>query len=73
MRSFSPRSKRTTVSGDTLAAAANFLALKPIAALAIRHWTGSTLLDPLLSVPGPMVPQCDRGTNKSATAYYIED
>ena len=42
LRSFSPRSKRTTVSGDTLAAAANFLALRPIAALAIRHCTGST-------------------------------
>ena len=42
LRSFSPRSKRRTVSGDTFAAAANFPTLKPMAALAIRHCTGST-------------------------------
>jgi hypothetical protein len=42
LRSLSPRSYRTTVSGDTFAAAASFLTLKPIAALAIRHCTGST-------------------------------
>ena len=41
LRIVSPASKRMTVSGDTFAAVANFLALKPIAALAIRHCTGS--------------------------------
>ena len=39
----SPRSNLTTVCGDTFAATANFLVLKPNPALAIRHCIGSTL------------------------------
>jgi hypothetical protein len=73
LRSFSPRSKRTTVSGDTLAAAANFLALKPMAALAIRHCTGSTWSEPLFSVPGAAVPQRDYSGDENASTDHVED
>ena len=75
LRTLSPRSNRTMVSGDTFAAAANFLTLKPIAALAIRHCTGSTFSQPLHAAwSGSAVPQRDdyrRG--KSASANQIED
>ena len=67
------RSKRQRFSGDTLAAAANFLALRPIAALAMRHWTGSTRSEPLVSVPGAAVPQRDCRRDESARADHIED
>jgi hypothetical protein len=73
LRSFSPRSKRTTVSGDTLAAAANFLALKPMAALAMRHCTGSTCSEPLFSVPGSVMPHRDCSGDESASADHLED
>ena len=53
---FLATSKRRTVSGDTFAAAANFLTLKPMAALAIRHCTGSTIQNLLCSV-ADAVPQ----------------
>jgi hypothetical protein len=43
LRIASPRSNLTTVCGDTFAAIANFLMLRPKPALAIRHCTGSTL------------------------------
>ena len=43
LRMASPRSNLTTVCGDTFAAIANFLMLRPKPALAIRHCTGSTL------------------------------
>ena len=43
LRIASPRSNLTTVCGDTFAATANFLVLKPNPALAIRHCIGSTL------------------------------
>jgi hypothetical protein len=43
LRIASPRSNLTTVCGDTFAATANFLVLKPNPALAIPHCIGSTL------------------------------
>jgi hypothetical protein len=73
LRSFSPRSKRITVSGDTFAAAANFLALRPMAALAIRHCTGSTCSGPLFSVPAAAVPQRDCSNYESDCADHVED
>ena len=73
LRSFSPRSKRTTVSGETFASAANFLALKPMAALAIRHCTGSTWSEPLFSVPSAAVPQHDCSGDQSASANNVEN
>ena len=42
LRIVSPRSNLTMVCGDTFAATANFLVLKPNPALAIRHCIGST-------------------------------
>jgi hypothetical protein len=73
LRSFSPRSKRTTVSGDTFAAAANFLTLKPMAALAIRHCIGSTCSEPLFSLPGSAVAQRDCRGDERASADHVED
>lgn len=50
---------------------ANFLALRPIAVLAIRHWTGSTWSETLFSVPGAAMPQLDRSTDESASADQV--
>ena len=72
LRSVSPRSNRITVSGETFAAAANFLALRPMAALAIRHCTGNTS-EPLHSRLGSAVPQRDDTKDQSASAYDLED
>lgn len=72
LRSLSPRSNRITVSGETFAAAANFLALRPMAALAMRHCTGSTS-EPLHSLLGSAVPQRDYTEDESAAAYEVEN
>jgi hypothetical protein len=61
-----------TVSGDTFAAAANFLALKPIAALAIRHCTGSNS-EPLHALATGVVQERDNPNDETARANHVED
>lgn len=61
-----------TVSGETLAAAASFLALKPIAALAIRHWTGSNL-EPHCALAAGAVYQRRNPHGDTARTQYVED
>jgi hypothetical protein len=72
LRIVSPASKRMTVSGDTFAAAANFLALKPIAALAIRHCTGSNS-EPFRAPASRAVQEGDNPNDKTTCANNVED
>jgi hypothetical protein len=75
LRSVSPRSNLMTVSGETFAAAANFLTLKPMAALAIRHCTGSTFSRPLyVALSSSVVPQRDDHRGRESTSTdHIQD
>jgi hypothetical protein len=72
-RVLSARSKRTTVSGDTFAAAASFRTLKPIAALAIRHCTGSNSEPSRVSLSASPVQQSDQPDSETACADNVED
>jgi hypothetical protein len=73
LRILSPPSKRRTVSGDTFAAAANFLTLKPIAALAIRHCTGSKSEPFHVPLPASAVQHGDHSDAESTCADGVED
>ena len=72
-RIFSPPSKRTTVSGDTFAAAASFRTLKPIAGLAIRHCTGSNSEPSFVSLTASPVQQGDQPDSETTCADNVED
>jgi hypothetical protein len=72
LRIVSPASKRMTVSGETFAAAANFLALKPIAALAIRHCTGSTS-EPFHMLATGAVQEGDDPNDETTRTNHVED
>ena len=72
-RILSPPSKRITVSGDTFAAAASFRTLKPIAALAIRHCTGSNSEPSHVSLSASPVQQSDQPDGETACADNVED
>jgi hypothetical protein len=61
-----------TVSGETFAAAANLLALKPIAALAIRHCTGSTS-EPLHTLATGAVQEGDDPNDETTRTNHVED
>jgi hypothetical protein len=62
-----------TVSGDTFAAAASFRTLKPIAALAIRHCTGSNSGPSHVSLTASPVQQSNQPNGETARADDIED
>ena len=62
-----------TVSGATFAAAANFLTLKPMAALAIRHCTGSNSEPFHVSLAGSAVQQSNHSDDESTCTDHVED
>jgi hypothetical protein len=59
--------------GRYLRRGGQFPGAQAVAALAIRHWTGSTWSEPLFSVPGTAVPQCDRRPDEGASADQVKD